>query len=318
VILLYAQSPAFLGSSVGVRHAVGLGIALLDAALAVIVLAQAGAAALLGSSTGSARHEWRDGISRSTAAFAGGAVWMVAVAILHTVQPLPFSNRFVPAAVGLLMLTGLVAVTAVAATLVVTALWPATEHPDVADRPLRVLTFDIEQGLTLGQLDLDELAGFVERADPDVVMMQEVGRGWSLSGMTDGAEWFSPRLRMPFVWGPAADNQFGNAVYSRVPITDHEVLSLGKGNGTQDRSAVFVTLDRGNGRDLHVIGTHSRTNQDVDRCTMPTSNANCPDWIFVTPDLGLSPVTIAVDRPDHRPITAEITTIAAVDGNTTS
>ena len=48
------------------------------------------------------------------------------------------------------------------------------------------------------------------------------------------------------------------------------------------------------------------TNQDVDHCTMPTSNQNCPDWIFVTSDLDLSPVAVVVDRPDHRPITAAV------------
>jgi len=359
--------------------------------VALVALAQFAAAALLGSATGAARHEPREGIARSAAAFAAGATW-VAVAILayaiHTLQPLPFSNRFVPAAVGLSMLVsilapsardegvsvapprstwalvGAVAATALVAPLVVLASWPATETPDVATRPVRVLTFNIEQGLTLGQLHLEQLAEFVEQADADVVVMQEVGRGWSLSGMTDGAEWFSRRLRMDFVWGRAADNQFGNAVLSRVPITDQDVLDLGKGNGTQDRSAVFVTVDLGDGNDLRVIGTHlmngsqpdmhdSRaqayqdiferwngapgtvllgdlntyprdvppgwpeldlvldagfvTNQDVDECTMPTSNQNCPDWIFVTPDLGLSPVTIVVDRPDHRPISAQVT-----------
>ena len=251
----------------------------------------------------------------------------------------------------------------VVAPLVVAASWPATTHSDVAARPIRVLTFNIEQGLTLGQLHLEQMAQFVDDAGPDVVVMEEVGRGWSLSGMTDDAEWFSRRLGMPYAWSPAADHQFGNVVFSRLPITDEQVLALGKGNGTQDRSAVFVTLDVGGGGDLTVIGTHlmngsqpsmhesraqayryildrwggrSRTvllgdlntyprdvppgwpeldipldagfgtNQDLDQCTMPTSNQNCPDWIFTTGDLGLSPVTVVVDRPDHRPITAEV------------
>ncbi len=354
------------------------------------VLAQAATAALLGSATGPARHEARDRIAAPTAAFAGGGVWVATAMLLfalHTLQPLPFSNRFLPAAVGLSMalalltpsstrstarftgrarwaLPAVVAAAAVVAPLVVAASWPSPAHPDVADRPIRVLTFNIEQGLTLGQLHLEQMARFVDDADPDVVMMEEVGRGWSLSGMTDDAEWFSRRLGMPYAWSPAADHQFGNVVFSRLPITDQQVLALGKGNGTQDRSAVFVIVDVGGGRELTVIGTHlmngsqpsmhesraqayrdildhwggrSRTvllgdlntyprdvppgwpeldipldagfgtNQDLDQCTMPTSNQNCPDWIFTTGDLGLSPVTVVVDRPDHRPITAEVT-----------
>ena len=30
---------------------------------------------------------------------------------------------------------------------------------------------------------------------------------------------------------------------------------------------------------------------------MPTSNQNCPDWIFVSPDLTESEVQVVVDRP---------------------
>ena len=135
-------------------------------------------------------------------------------------------------------------------------------------------------------------------------------------------------------------------------------------DGKQQRSAVFLTVDPGDGKPIHIIGTHlengdeqqykaarsqayrdiiakwdgqSRTvflgdfntyprdvppgwaelnipldagfhtPQDVDRCTMATSNENCPDWIMASPDVVLSPVTIVVDRPDHRPITALVT-----------
>jgi endonuclease/exonuclease/phosphatase family metal-dependent hydrolase len=244
----------------------------------------------------------------------------------------------------------------------VTVLWPATPSVDIAGRPVRVMTFNIDQGLTLGQLDLEDLARQIESAGPDVIVLEEVGRGWSVSGMTDGAEWFSRRLRMPYVWSPAADGQFGNAVFSRLPITGSDVVALGKGNGTQARSAVFVHLDVA-GEDLLVIGTHlmngsqppmhqSRaeayatilerwggapnavflgdlntyprqvppgwpelnlpldagftTTQDIDLCVVPTSNQNCPDWIFVGRGLAESPVQVVVDRPDHRPVVADV------------
>ena len=355
----------------------------------LVLLAQAGAAFLAGVAAGATRDPTDDRVVRSVLAFTAGSVW-VAVAMLafalHTLQPLPFTNRAIPAAVALSLGVAVVAprardeklggralapawsvaavlgACAVLAPVLVTVLWPATPSVDIAGRPVRVMTFNIDQGLTLGQLDLEELARQIESVDPDVVVLEEVGRGWSVSGMTDGAEWFSRRLRMSYVWAPAADGQFGNAVFSRLPITGSEVVALGKGNGTQARSAAFVHLDA-DGEDLLVIGTHlmngsqaamheSRaeayatildrwggaprtvllgdlntyprevppgwpeldlvlgagftTTQDVDLCTMPTSNQNCPDWIFVAPGMGQSPVRVVVDRPDHRPIVAEV------------
>ena len=56
-----------------------------------------------------------------------------------------------------------------------------------------------------------------------------------------------------------------------------------------------------------VLDAGFHTTQDLDECAMPTSNTNCPDWIFVSPDQDVSSVSIVVDRPDHRPITATVT-----------
>jgi len=362
-------------------------------ALVLCVMAQCGAAALVGQTVAAVDDTTSNGLTRSALGFAGGSVLFAGAALtytLHTIQPLPFSNQFVPAIVALALassalapraragapksavggslagvtrIAGALVALAIAVPLVVALTWPAPASVAAVDRPWRVMTFNIQQGVTLGQLDLEQIAQVVEIAEPDVVVMEEVGRGWSVSGMTDEGEWFRRRLRMEEAWGPAADNQFGNLVLSRVPITERDVLDLGKGSGTQDRSAVFASLDLGGGRQALIIGTHLqngsppeyhetraheyqaildrwngrpatvligdlntyprltppgwpelnlvlnagfRTTQDLDECTMPTSNANCPDWIFVSPDQQLSVVTIVVDRPDHRPIAATV------------
>lgn len=360
-------------------------------AIGLCLAAQVGVAGLVGRAVGAERGVAHDRITRSVLAFAAGGVLAATAALLyslHTIQPLPFSNRLVPAGMGLVLVVAALAPTARAGTgspvlgrpvgvvagalaalavvvpMGVALTWPNAATVAVADRPLKVMTFNIEQGLTLGQLHLEEMAHLVDAADPDVVVMEEVGRGWSLSGMTDEGEWFRRRLRMEDAWGPAADNQFGNLVLTRVPVSERDVLALGKGHGTQDRSAIFVTLDLGDGRTTRLIGTHLQngsppqfhetraqeyqdildrwngapntvfigdlntyprqvppgwpelnlvldagfhTTQDLDQCVMPTSNANCPDWIFVSPDVQLSAVSIVVDRPDHRPITAAVT-----------
>ena len=360
------------------------------AAIGLCLVVQLGAAGAVGRTVGPSSGV---ALSRSPGPRSdsrGGAVVFAGATLaftLHTIQPLPFSNRFIPAAVGLtlavaalvprpatadasavgLPITALVvglATLAVVVPVAVAATWPTPATVAVGGRPLRVMTFNVQQGVTLGQLDLEQIARVVDAAHPDVVVMEEVGRGWSVSGMTDESEWLRRRLRMEDAWGPAADHQFGNLVLSRAPITRRDVLALGRGTGTQDRSAVFVSVDLGNGRQIQIIGTHLqngspakyhrtraeeyrailahwngqpstvfigdlntyprhvppgwpeldlvvdagfRTTQNLDRCTMPTSNANCPDWIFVTGDQALSPVTIVIDRPDHRPIVATVT-----------
>ena len=48
------------------------------------------------------------------------------------------------------------------------------------------------------------------------------------------------------------------------------------------------------------------TTQDIDLCTQPTSNQNCPDWIFVGPGMSESAVSVVVVRPDHVPLVAEV------------
>ncbi len=40
---------------------------------------------------------------------------------------------------------------------------------------------------------------------------------------------------------------------------------------------------------------------------MPASNENCPDWIFVSPDGQMSPITMPVDDADHWPVVATVT-----------
>lgn len=433
LLAFFSQSAAYVDSSAGVPVVIGLGVALGNAALAIVVLAAAGrkglsrsvaavvtgvltvlafaltgvtgaaailccvaaqvaAAALYGSAAGANRgEETSPSLRRTSVAFAaGGLVFAIATLAytIHPLQPLPVSNRFVAAAVAFTMLltirahpersdaitpatarvprmlaSALVALMVVV-PLVITVTWPAVETTTATNRPLEVMTFNIDEGIANGPLDLEEVAGTIEKAHPDVVVIEEVGRGWAVSGMTDEAEWLRRRLGLPYGWAPANDNQFGNIVLSRLPILRREALVLPQREGNQQRSALFLTVDPGDGKPVLIIGTHLEngdpqpfkdaraqayhdiiakwngqprtvflgdfntyprevppgwpelnipldagfhTPQDIDHCTMPTSNQNCPDWIMASPDAQLSPVTIVVDRADHRPITAQVT-----------
>lgn len=200
----------------------------------------------------------RPGIGRTSFGFAAGSLLFAAATLaytIHPLQPLPVSNSFVPAVVALSMLVmvrarpdrpevigpvmrlvrsvvlALVALAVVVPALIVVT-WPSAPVTTAAGRPIQVMTFNIDEGIANGPLDLEEVARTIEAGQPDVVVIEELGRGWAVSGMTDEAEWLRRRLDMPYGWAPANDHQFGNIVLSRLPILDSKALTLPRRDAT--------------------------------------------------------------------------------------
>ncbi|HEU4529025.1 MAG TPA: endonuclease/exonuclease/phosphatase family protein [Actinomycetota bacterium] len=154
-----------------------------------------------------------------------------------------------------------VAIAALAVPAVFSAAVPVVfPSPDTVgaphDGPVRVVTYNIHGARDLdGQMDPESTARAIERLRPDVVVLQEVGRGWPIFGTFDAIEWLSHRLGMPYVYEPAADHQLGNSILSRLPIVDVEGGPLPTGEELQQRSYVAATVRAGAG-DLLVIGVH--------------------------------------------------------------
>ncbi|CAA9296722.1 MAG: hypothetical protein AVDCRST_MAG61-760 [uncultured Friedmanniella sp.] len=110
----------------------------------------------------------------------------------------------------------------------------------------RVMSWNLHFGVGPdGAVDLESIARTIEAHDPDVLLLQEVSRGWVQGGGTDMATWLSQRLDRPFVFGAAADGRFGNAVLARRELSDAEVLALPFGAGPQQRSAVSARTEVG-------------------------------------------------------------------------
>ena len=64
------------------------------------------------------------------------------------------------------------------------------------------MTYNIQAGFPRdNRWDLEGTAAAIEAVDPDVVLLQEVGRGWPLMTGVDGARWLSDRLDMNLVCG---------------------------------------------------------------------------------------------------------------------
>jgi endonuclease/exonuclease/phosphatase family metal-dependent hydrolase len=96
----------------------------------------------------------------------------------------------------------------------------------------------------------------------DIVILSEVARGWPLSGGLDLTSWLSRALDMPYVWAPAAGEQFGNAVLSRLPVSRFRVAALTKDGNSMGRSAARVELGLSGGRRLTVVATHLQNRND--------------------------------------------------------
>lgn len=128
---------------------------------------------------------------------------------------------------------------------------------------LRLVNYNVHTTVSArGQVDPEAVARIIEAQRPDVVILQEVSRGWAVSGVIDSAEWLSARLGLPYVFVEAADKGFGNAILSRFPILRTDEGFLPKGTGPMDRAWVRTLLDLGDGRTVTVIGTHLHHQHD--------------------------------------------------------
>jgi endonuclease/exonuclease/phosphatase family metal-dependent hydrolase len=122
---------------------------------------------------------------------------------------------------------------------------------------LRVLDYNVHMGFDAeGIPDPLATARAIEAADADVVALQEVGRGWTVNGGADLFAWL--RWRFPHyraVYGPMNGALWGNAILSRVPISDQGSLRFPLRESTFQRGLTWVTIPTPRG-DLLVIATH--------------------------------------------------------------
>ena len=128
---------------------------------------------------------------------------------------------------------------------------------------IRLVTFNTHHCVgDDGRHDLVRVAELLQRTDADVICLQEVDRHFGeRSEHVDQAEVLSRALDRELVWGPAirehtssgSDRQYGNAVLSRLPVLDEQLLAL-PGAG-EPRGAVRVLLGLGSAA-LTVVTAH--------------------------------------------------------------
>lgn len=153
-------------------------------------------------------------------------------------------------------LTGICAL-ALLAPIVTLVTTPAPIIGQPADGRLTLLSWNVHYGLSgAPAIDLEAIARVIESRDPDVVLLQEVSRGWPIGGGADMAEWLARRLRLDYVWAPAADGQFGNAIFSKVPLRDVATGGLPYGQGPMRRSYIAATVTVPGAGSIRLMNTH--------------------------------------------------------------
>jgi endonuclease/exonuclease/phosphatase family metal-dependent hydrolase len=128
---------------------------------------------------------------------------------------------------------------------VITAVaWPGPLAATPGGTEVTIVSFNVRGGLRENaMLDADAIVTSIAASDPDVVLVQEVARGWPVFGQYDLLARLSQRLRMPYRYEPAADAQFGNAIFSRLPMTPVAAGPLPEVEGSQGRSFLAVRVD---------------------------------------------------------------------------
>jgi endonuclease/exonuclease/phosphatase family metal-dependent hydrolase len=185
---------------------------------------------------------------------------------------------------------------------------------DQPDRPLRVLTYNIRHGQGIdGVLDLERIAGLIERSGADVVGLQEVDKHWSRrSGWEDQPAWLARRLDLHYAYGPNLDlpplrpgsprRQYGTAILSRFPIEGSRNTVLPR-YPRQERRGLLVATITVRGTTVRFVDTHLSSSNKVERLEQAEQVVHL---------LGASDEpTVIVGDFNARPDAPEITTLTA-------
>lgn len=167
-----------------------------------------------------------------------------------------------PAAVARTAVAPALLALAVPAVLAVT--WNRIEPAAGNGFPVRVMTYNVHQGFDArGRHGMEALAQVIEAEDPDVVALQEITRGWLINGSVDTLIWLSRRLGMDYVFGPAGDSVWGNAVLSRFPVKAVRNRFMPNNDDiVMDRAFLTLEVDLGGGESLEVLATHFHNGEE--------------------------------------------------------
>ena len=190
------------------------------------------------------------------------ALWAATALATLAVLAVPAARDRVLAPLGAGLAAALVVLVPTAALLSALATAPvAVEVPAAATFPFRLMTWNVNQGFDGGEVPgIDAIVETIAREAPDVVVLQEVTRGWLINERHDLLGILAARLRMRYVFGPQIGDLYGNALLSRLPVSEVERAHYPKEPGLryQPRGALLARV-----AGTEIVVTHLDHNADA-------------------------------------------------------
>ncbi|GGM80684.1 endonuclease/exonuclease/phosphatase family protein [Dactylosporangium sucinum] len=129
---------------------------------------------------------------------------------------------------------------------------------------LRLVAYNIRMGFGLdGTFRPDTAAKAIAEQHPDVVVLSEVDRAWLLNGGHDDLQALSRRLGLRYLFAPAADQYWGDAVMTNLPVVRSESIRLSRAGAPTGAQALGVLVEYGDRR-LAVVSTHIQPPPDAE------------------------------------------------------
>jgi len=179
-------------------------------------------------------------------------VWLIGAALLALASLVPPTSPLtLPPRI---LIAGVVAAILGLMTALIPARGGTAMHPE---REIRAFNYNIHQGLDAFSVPaISSIAEVIERSGADIVTLQEVNRGMTISGGVDHLAWLAwrfPQYRV--VYGQMHGQLYGNVILSRYPLIASGWERYARGPSGQTRGFTWATLDVG-GKELLVITTH--------------------------------------------------------------
>jgi endonuclease/exonuclease/phosphatase family metal-dependent hydrolase len=109
---------------------------------------------------------------------------------------------------------------------------------------LNIFNYNIHQALDYYSVPSPHaVADVIQGADADLVTLQEINRGWNISGGVDMAAWL--RWRFPsyyVIYGPMQTQLFGNVIMSKYPVSQTGWDRFPRGQSTNTRGYVWAII----------------------------------------------------------------------------
>lgn len=125
---------------------------------------------------------------------------------------------------------------------------------------VRILTFNILHGATTkGDFDLDKIATFIEKTNPDLVALQEVDFKTKRAKNFDLVTELGYRTKMTSLFGKAMNfdgGAYGEGILTKMPIIASRNVPLPHSPKNEPRAALEVTVELESGDTICFIGTH--------------------------------------------------------------